>query len=73
MAGKPSGGALCGPLSDRAIVGDLWLVPMVVLGFVVSEILDTSDGEMARVLGTSSPIGGKLLDGIAHKATDGES
>ena len=54
----------------RAICGDLVMVPLVALTFVVSEILDTSDGEMARFLGTSSPIGGKLLDGIAHKATE---
>jgi len=54
----------------RAIVGDLWLVPFIVVAFVVSEILDTSDGEIARFTGTASPIGGKLLDGIAHKATE---
>jgi phosphatidylglycerophosphate synthase len=54
----------------RAIRGDIWLVPAIVLAFVVSEILDTSDGEIARFKGTSSPIGGKLLDGVAHKATE---
>jgi len=54
----------------RAILGSLWLVPVVVLTFVVSEILDTSDGEIARFKKTASPIGGKLLDGIAHKATE---
>lgn len=54
----------------RAVRGDMWLVPVIVLAFVVSEILDTSDGEIARFTGTASPIGGKLLDGTAHKATE---
>jgi phosphatidylglycerophosphate synthase len=54
----------------RAILGDVWLVPVVALLFVVSEILDTSDGEIARFKKTASPIGGKLLDGVAHKATE---
>lgn len=53
-----------------AILGHHLLVPVILLAFVVSEILDTSDGEIARFAGTASPIGGKLLDGIAHKATE---
>jgi phosphatidylglycerophosphate synthase len=54
----------------RAIVGDLWLVPFIFVMFAVTEILDTSDGEIARFTGSASPIGGKLLDGICHKLTE---
>jgi len=54
----------------RAILGAPWLISVVAMVFVVSEILDTSDGEIARFKKTASPIGGKLLDGIAHKVTE---
>jgi phosphatidylglycerophosphate synthase len=43
------------------------LVPLV---HNFSEVLDCSDGEVARVTGSASPIGGKLLDGVSHKATE---
>jgi phosphatidylglycerophosphate synthase len=52
------------------IRGNYLLLPLVALAFVVSEILDTSDGEIARFTGTSNPVGGKMLDGVAHKATE---
>jgi phosphatidylglycerophosphate synthase len=45
----------------------------VALSFAVLfavQVLDCSDGEIARCRGTASPIGGKLLDGMAHKATE---
>jgi phosphatidylglycerophosphate synthase len=50
--------------------GAYWLLSAVFLTFVVAEILDTSDGEIARFTGTSNPVGGKLLDGVAHKASE---
>ena len=53
-----------------AIRGYLLLVPFIFIAFAISEILDTSDGEIARYTGTASPIGGKLVDGVAHKATE---
>jgi phosphatidylglycerophosphate synthase len=53
-----------------AICGRVLLAPVILMMFAFSEILDNSDGEIARYTGTSSPIGGKLLDGIAHKATE---
>jgi len=54
----------------RAICGAVALVPVIFALFALTEILDTSDGEIARYTGTSSPIGGKLLDGVCHKATE---
>jgi phosphatidylglycerophosphate synthase len=53
-----------------AIAGHVWLVPAILFTFLVSEILDTTDGEIARYTGTSSPIGGKLVDGVCHKVTE---
>jgi phosphatidylglycerophosphate synthase len=43
------------------------LVPIV---HNISEVFDCADGEVARISGKSSPIGGKLLDGLSHKATE---
>jgi phosphatidylglycerophosphate synthase len=45
----------------------LLLIP--VLYFIVV-VLDCVDGEVARFRHTASPIGGKLLDGVWHKATE---
>lgn len=38
--------------------------------YFLAEVLDCSDGEIARCRQTSSPVGGKLLDGVCHKATE---
>lgn len=53
-----------------AVTGWFWLLPVVYALFFVVMVLDCSDGEIARVRGTASPIAGKLLDGIWHKATE---
>ncbi len=52
------------------LVGQLWLLPWIPLAYVLSEVLDCCDGEIARLRNLSNPIGGKLLDGICHRATE---
>jgi phosphatidylglycerophosphate synthase len=53
-----------------AMRGYLWLAPVIFAIFVLVLVIDCVDGEIARYRGTSSPIGGKLLDGAWHKATE---
>jgi phosphatidylglycerophosphate synthase len=54
----------------QAMLGQWWLVPVVFAMYVFAEVIDCADGEIARVRRTANPIGGKLLDGICHKATE---
>ena len=53
-----------------AMVGYYALVPVIFANFFLVVVIDCVDGEIARYRGTSSPIGGKLLDGTWHKATE---
>jgi phosphatidylglycerophosphate synthase len=53
-----------------ALTGRWWLVGLVFLSFVLAFTLDCCDGEIARFRGLSDPVGGKLLDGICHRATE---
>jgi phosphatidylglycerophosphate synthase len=53
-----------------AMTGSYWLVPVVFLNFFLVVVVDCVDGEIARYRQTASPIGGKLLDGVWHKATE---
>lgn len=53
-----------------ALVGHWWAVPVVFLGFVLVFTLDCCDGEIARFRSMSDPVGGKLLDGMCHRATE---
>ena len=54
----------------RAMIGAFWLVPIVFAMYFLVTVVDCVDGEIARYRNTSSPIGGKLLDGVWHKATE---
>jgi phosphatidylglycerophosphate synthase len=54
----------------RVLLGDYVLLPIIPLVFIFAEVLDCVDGEIARVKQMSNPIGGKLLDGICHRATE---
>jgi hypothetical protein len=54
----------------EAIVGRYELVLLVFASQVLAHVLDCSDGEVARLRGSASPIGGKLIDGVCHKATE---
>jgi phosphatidylglycerophosphate synthase len=53
-----------------AMLGYWFLVPVIFANFFLVVVIDCVDGEIARYWGTSSPIGGKLLDGTWHKATE---
>jgi phosphatidylglycerophosphate synthase len=52
------------------ISGHIELLPLVPLFYLGVLVFDCVDGDVARALGTDDPIGGKLLDGIWHKATE---
>jgi phosphatidylglycerophosphate synthase len=52
------------------IVGHYLLLPAIPALYFVVVVLDCVDGEIARFRHTASPIGGKLLDGVWHKATE---
>jgi len=53
-----------------AINGRPALVLLVFAMHLFAHVLDCSDGEVARRRQAANPIGGKLLDGICHKATE---
>jgi phosphatidylglycerophosphate synthase len=54
-----------------ALVQGWWLLSAAVVAvYYLALVIDCVDGEIARARGTASPIGGKLLDGIWHKATE---
>jgi phosphatidylglycerophosphate synthase len=52
------------------LTGAYALVPVVFAVFFVVVVVDCVDGEIARYRLTANPIGGKLLDGAWHKATE---
>lgn len=53
-----------------AMTGHLWAIPVVPAVYVFCYVLDCVDGEIARFKKISNPVGGKLLDGICHRATE---
>jgi phosphatidylglycerophosphate synthase len=54
----------------RVLLGNYLLLPVVPLIYIFAELLDCVDGEIARARQMSNPIGGKLLDGVCHRATE---
>ena len=52
------------------ICGAYFLLPLVFALYFLVLVIDCVDGEIARYRQTASPIGGKLLDGVWHKATE---
>jgi phosphatidylglycerophosphate synthase len=53
-----------------ALTGRLWAIPLVPVIYQFCFILDCVDGEIARYKNMTNPIGGKLLDGVCHRATE---
>lgn len=53
-----------------ALTGWWVAIPLVPVIFQLAFILDCVDGEIARYKNMANPIGGKLLDGICHRATE---
>ena len=53
-----------------AMTGHYFLIAAVPAVYVFCYVLDCCDGEIARYRGIANPIGGKLLDGISHRATE---
>jgi phosphatidylglycerophosphate synthase len=53
-----------------SIIGHYAFVPVIFALYFVVVVIDCVDGEVARYRNTASPIGGKLLDGVWHKATE---
>lgn len=53
-----------------ALTGWRELIPLIPLIYLLSIVLDSVDGEVARFKNMANPIGGKLLDGLCHRATE---
>jgi phosphatidylglycerophosphate synthase len=53
-----------------ALTGTWIAIPFIPVIFELAFVLDCVDGEIARYKKMSNPIGGKLLDGICHRATE---
>jgi len=53
-----------------AMTGQWWVIPVIPLVFQFAFVLDCVDGEIARYKNLVNPVGGKLLDGICHRATE---
>jgi phosphatidylglycerophosphate synthase len=53
-----------------ALTGTWWAIPLVPVIYQFCFILDCVDGEVARYKKMTNPIGGKLLDGVCHRATE---
>jgi phosphatidylglycerophosphate synthase len=54
----------------RVLIGDLVLLPVIPLVYVLTYVLDCVDGEIARARKMANPVGGKLLDGVCHRTTE---
>jgi phosphatidylglycerophosphate synthase len=59
-----------GYLLYLTLCGRPLLTAAVFAVFYLALVVDCSDGEVARARKTANPIGGKLLDGVWHKATE---
>ena len=53
-----------------ALRGSWLAIPLIPLIYQFCSVLDCVDGEIARFKNMNSPISGKLLDGICHRATE---
>jgi phosphatidylglycerophosphate synthase len=53
-----------------ALAGHYAIIPLIPIVYQVAFVLDCVDGEIARYKNMVNPIGGKLLDGICHRATE---
>jgi phosphatidylglycerophosphate synthase len=53
-----------------ALTGGYGAIPLIPLVYVFTFTLDCVDGEIARDRNMANPVGGKLLDGICHRATE---
>lgn len=53
-----------------ALTGGWSVIPLIPVIYQFCFVLDCVDGEIARFKSLSNPIGGKLLDGICHRATE---
>jgi phosphatidylglycerophosphate synthase len=53
-----------------AMTGHWWTIPLIPIIFQFAFVLDCVDGEIARYKNLVNPVGGKLLDGICHRATE---
>ena len=54
----------------RVLVGDYLLLPLIQLVYMFTFVMDCVDGEIARARKMANPVGGKLLDGVCHRATE---
>jgi phosphatidylglycerophosphate synthase len=54
----------------RALTGDWVAILLVPIIYQFAFVLDCVDGEIARFKNMNNPIGGKMLDGICHRATE---
>jgi phosphatidylglycerophosphate synthase len=54
----------------RAMTGTWWVIPLIPLVYQAAFVLDCVDGEIARYKDIISPVAGKLLDGVCHRATE---
>jgi phosphatidylglycerophosphate synthase len=52
------------------LTGRRELIPVIPLVYAFCIVLDSVDGEVARYKNLANPVGGKLLDGICHRATE---
>jgi phosphatidylglycerophosphate synthase len=53
-----------------ALTGRRELIPLIPLIYAFCIVLDSVDGEVARYKNMANPVGGKLIDGICHRATE---
>lgn len=53
-----------------ALTGTWAAIPLVPLIYLLCVVLDSVDGEIARFKNIVNPVGGKLLDGVCHRATE---
>ena len=52
------------------LIGHYVLLPIVPFVYILAEVLDCVDGEIARARQATNPIAGKILDGLCHRATE---
>jgi phosphatidylglycerophosphate synthase len=63
-------GVLNSALVYLAVTGSLVVLPVVALVYTLCDLIDCVDGEIARYRNQANPVGGKLLDGVCHRAIE---
>lgn len=53
-----------------ALMGSWAAIPVVAVIYQLAFVFDCVDGEIARFRNLANPVGGKLLDGACHRATE---